>query len=290
MNQEEFFNFLITNSLSLDVYGESAWKVAATRARTDNRQPVVFTTANIGGLLTNIDAFESSIRFVIDLEQTPLFGFFGAMRGPTPGHDEMSNKRCLAAGVLTLDSNNTTHVLGLSSESGFFKPGTESLIWILKYLLSANSVFNLSETLAIRSFDENEGGWSTISINVASLRASLLDVVPQTTDFVDGFDAPFASFPEHAVVNIGGPAIGQSHSFDNLIMLDNPQPQVEPAVVPAVGPLPHAAAFGQFGFFGGGLFSSDDESLDEESEEEFYVGGMSKKQRSSGADSPPPNF
>ena len=294
MNQEDFFNLLQENNVNLPVYGESAWKVAATRARTDNQVPMIFTTTNMNGLLNNVDDFESSVRFVIDVEQTPLFGFIGAVRGPTPGHDEMSNQRCLAAGLLTLDSDNPTHVLGLSSESGFFKPGTVSLIWILKYLLSADSVFTLPEALEIRSFDENEGGWSTISIDVTALSALLLDIVPQANEFIDGVNEPFASFPEHAALNIGGPAIGQSHSFDNLTMLDNPQPQVvpavEPAVEPAVGQLPYAAAFGQFGLFGRGLLSSDDESLDDESEEEFDIGGMSKKHRGPGADSLPPNF
>lgn len=172
LTQADFFNLLTTNIQNLPIYEQSGRRLSSDRQRKDNKAPTVYSEENVDKLCAELDSETGgSIRYVIDQDKEPFFGAVGPLVGPTPGHEEMLKKRyCLSAGVLTLESDQKT-IAGVSYRSGYFKPHLNSLIWILSYLVSDKSVFQLSETLKIAYLDDEVLGtkWNTVTINVQAL-------------------------------------------------------------------------------------------------------------------------
>jgi hypothetical protein len=223
MNQEAFFEILRTNTMDLPIYGQSGRKLSDKRDRTDTQVPLVYSPDNINELLSSLWVHDSSIRFVSDKDGYLLFGQTGPLIGSTPGHDEMSSRLCRAAGTLTLDSTHQV-ILGVSYQSGFFKPELKSLIWILRYLCSTDSVFKLADDLHIAYLLENESqdpwetksSWSTFSVNVEELRGVISGLNPMVIAFAEGFDKPFVSYEDEAPIVFECNGMTASSSFENV--------------------------------------------------------------------------
>lgn len=216
MNEQEFLDRLRTIDIRRDlhVYGESGRRLSSDRARKNSSVPKVYTIDNIADLFASFDMiYEPQIRFVIDKDERALFGEMGPLIGSTPGHEEMSNHRCLTAGVLTFDGGYKT-ITGISHRSGFFKPSLESLVWAFKFLFSMTK-FELPSTLDI-DYSETDASWFYLKVNTEALRAVVNDL---SLNKMDVSDEPFASYADEMpkVFRINGNVC--SPSCENLHQL-----------------------------------------------------------------------
>lgn len=226
MNQEEFFNKLneITTA-DLHVYGESGRKLT-DRERRDGRTPTIYSAKNITDLFSRVDKDDRRIRFVIDKEGQPFFGEMGPLKGSTPGHEEMSNGLCLAAGTLALSADYKI-VTGISYRSGFFKPTMNSLFWGLKYLFSVDSVFQLSSTLSVAYFPDQTptDEWIVLSLDTEALRAVVEPLLLISTNFSADSAELFISYKNEAPKVHMANGITCAGSFNDLTPLTQQQPQ-----------------------------------------------------------------
>lgn len=183
MTKEEFYSSLLINHTNLPIYSESQFKGYSDRIRKDGKTPRVYTTdEDITPLIDGLDKFEPTIRFVVSKDNKVFLGENGPVQRSTPGHEEMSNSLCLAAGTLTFDSSLTT-IISISHESGFFKPQISCLIWILKYLYSDSSVFTIGEKLSISYFDEQINNWQELALDSDELKSFLDNITPLAANF-----------------------------------------------------------------------------------------------------------
>ena len=79
-----------------------------------------------------------SIRYLITKDKTCIIAKEGAPNATTPGHGQMSTN-CLAAGNLFLDAE-THAIIAANHQSGDFKPKMNSLVFILKKLISSSNI------------------------------------------------------------------------------------------------------------------------------------------------------
>ena len=111
-----------------------------------------------------------SIRYLITKYKECILAKEGAPNTTTPGHGQISTS-CLAAGNLFLDAE-THEILAANHQSGDFKPKINSLVFILKKLMSCPNI-QLSPHfyLILVQFNANEE--ETRIILSEELRASL---------------------------------------------------------------------------------------------------------------------
>lgn len=220
MTPEELLNLLKANTNNLPVYGQSGRRLSTKRARIDGKTPRVYAAENIADLLNQLDRHDFSIRFVIDKNGRPFFAEIGPLVGSTPGHEEMSGGLCLASGVIALSPDHRT-ATDISYQSGYFKPSLSSLLWILKYLFSAECVFKLSENFNIAYFPDPEpiGSWPILRFDTQTLREAIDPLSPKAMAFTEGFDEPFASYADEAPRKRQISGIACSGSFEDLAKL-----------------------------------------------------------------------
>lgn len=222
LTEEMFFEKLVQNIKNLPIYKQSGRRLQ-NRKRTDNNIPAVYSANNVLNLCNGLDKDSPLIRYVIDKNKVPKFGSQGPLKGSTPGHDEMSDGICLAAGMLELSKDKTT-VEGVSYRSGYFKPDLSSLIWILSYLVSEQSVFKLSKKLNISyiPIQSKTPDWEILSINVQALKNFLATApLASTTSTEDGMTELYSTYPEEAPIE-------RVSSYENIAHL------VEPFVSPVL--------------------------------------------------------